>query len=281
MSHFSVAVFVDDNTTVHELLAPYDENLVVPRYVLYTKEELIKKGRAEIEEFKNGPYARYLEDPEKYEKECEPECHILYLKDKFPKKLLWTDEEVYQDQIHFYDKKVIGPDGEVYSTYNPKSKWDWYVVGGRWQGSLLIKKTNRSISNSDIGIPGIGRTYKEAAFLAPKGYLWVDAARVRDIQWDKMKKLMISEAEKNWDKIKALPPIFKEKEMTKEEYIKNSSIFSTYAVITPDGEWHQKGDMGWWGISTNEDEAWDEKYKERFIDTANPDWVLYIVDCHI
>ena len=27
MSHFSVAVFVDDNTTVHELLAPYDENL--------------------------------------------------------------------------------------------------------------------------------------------------------------------------------------------------------------------------------------------------------------
>lgn len=281
MSHFSVAVFVDDNTTVHELLAPYDENLVVPRYVLYTKEELIKKGRAEIEKFKNGPYARYLEDPEKYEKECENESHILYLKNEFPKKLLWTDEEVYQDQIHFYDKKVIGPDGEVYSTYNPKSKWDWYVVGGRWQGSLLIKKTNRSISNSDIRIPGIGRTYKEAAFLAPKGYLWVDAARVRDIQWDKMKELMISEAEKNWDKIKALPPIFKEKEMTKEDYIKNRSIFATYAVITPDGEWHQKGDMGWWGISTNEDEAWDEKYRERFIDTANPDWVLYIVDCHI
>jgi hypothetical protein len=39
--------------------------------------------------------------------------------------------------------------------------------------------------------------------------------------------------------------------------------------------------MGWWGISSNEEADWDKKYKERFIDTANPAWILTIVDCHI
>ena len=43
MSHFSVAVFTDENTTVEDLLEPYWENLVVEKYVCMTKEELINK----------------------------------------------------------------------------------------------------------------------------------------------------------------------------------------------------------------------------------------------
>ena len=60
--------------------------------------------------------------------------------------------------------------------------------------------------------------------------------------------------------------------------------FSTYAVVTPDGEWHEKGSMGWWGCSSETaDEAkdWEERYRERFLDSADPDWILTIVDCHI
>lgn len=45
MSHYSVAVFSKENGyDVDELLAPYDENIVVDRYVFYTKDELIKRG---------------------------------------------------------------------------------------------------------------------------------------------------------------------------------------------------------------------------------------------
>lgn len=30
--------------------------------------------------------------------------------------------------------------GKVSSTYNPKSKWDWWVIGGRWAGRITASK---------------------------------------------------------------------------------------------------------------------------------------------
>ena len=47
---------------------------------------------------------------------------------------------------------------------------------------------------------------------------------------------------------------------SKEKYIEVSTAFSTYAVLTPDGEWHEPGEMGWWGISHASDEE-EKKYK--------------------
>ena len=62
------------------------------------------------------------------------------------------------------------------------------------------------------------------------------------------------------------------------------TAFSTYAVVTPDGEWHEPGEMGWWGISfaTDEEEAnWYNEYS-KFIDMANKNnYLVTIVDCHI
>ncbi|HJJ12563.1 MAG TPA: hypothetical protein OIM48_04590 [Clostridiaceae bacterium] len=87
-------------------------------------------------------------------------------------------------------------------------------------------------------------------------YIKCNSAKVRDIRWD----------------------------LIKREYEKYNNIFSTYAVITPDGKWYEPGKMGWWGISsaTPEQEIEFEKsYEERFIKTANPEWTLTIVDCHI
>ena len=70
---------------------------------------------------------------------------------------------------------------------------------------------------------------------------------------------------------------------TKENYAKICSSFVTYAVVTPDGKWHQKGDMGWWGASSetgDESLDWDLHYKERFLDIAKPNWELTVCDCH-
>ncbi len=76
----------------------------------------------------------------------------------------------------------------------------------------------------------------------------------------------------------------KTKYPTEEVYKESFTKFSTYAVLTPDGEWYEPGEMGYWGISnaTAEQEAEFEKsYEEKFIKTANPKWNLTIVDCHI
>ena len=33
---------------------------------------------------------------------------------------------------NYYSEDMIKPNGDLLSTYNPNSKWDWYTVGGRW-----------------------------------------------------------------------------------------------------------------------------------------------------
>lgn len=137
MSHFITLVFTkEEGKTVDELLAPYDEDIVVAPYIKYTREQAIAKTRREIEGYKNGTYAKYLADPEKYAEDCSNEAHLQYLREEFPKKLNWTDEECYEDVASWYEDEDKDEQGNLYSTYNPNSKWDWYSIGGRWNGYL-------------------------------------------------------------------------------------------------------------------------------------------------
>ena len=184
MSHFITLVFTKENgRTVEELLAPYDENIVYAPYVQYTREQAIAKIRKEIEDYKNGPYAKYLSSPKDYEENCNNEEHINYLKNKFPKKLEWTDDECYQDMKGRFDEDMIKLNGDLLSTYNPNSKWDWYTIGGRWNNYL--KTLSGETTNEDYA---------------------------SEIDW------------------KDIIP---------------------FAFVTPIGEWHERGEMGWWACVSN------------------------------
>jgi hypothetical protein len=149
MSHFTVLVVGNDP---EKELEPFNENTRLPRYVEYTKEQLIEKQRKEIEEYKNSTYAKFLTDPEKYKAEHNNPHHIDYLENKFPAELKLTDEELHKIGLEDYEPENIGTDGEVYSTYNPKSKWDWYQLGGRWSGMIKLKEGKEGV----IGSPGLG-----------------------------------------------------------------------------------------------------------------------------
>ena len=60
-----------------------------------------------------------------------------------------------------------------YSTYNPEAKWDWYLLGGRWSGQILIIK-----KGATTGIVG------EPAWCSKtRG---IDAARKKDIDFEAM-----------------------------------------------------------------------------------------------
>lgn len=54
-----------------------------------------------------------------------------------------------------------------------------------------------------------------------------------------------------------------------------------YALVTPTGEWHARAKMGWFGVSSNEqeDDKWQAEYYE--ILSAFPSNLAVIVDCHI
>ena len=221
MSHFCVYVFHDKNTSIDTLLAPYDENLVVEPYVEYNKEEAIAKVRKEIEDYKNGPYAEYIKNPEEYEKKYKcTKKYIEFLKNEFPKKINWTDDQCYDDMKEDYDFDMIDKDGNLLSKYNPKSKWDWYEVGGRWCGGIPMK------TNTKLEIKSCNE------------------CKVSQIDMDKIS-----------------PP---------------------YAYVDTNGIWNERGEMGWFGISSNDkdEKSWGDEFK-KFINNQNKSTIVTLVDCHI
>ena len=127
MSHFTVAVFTESNgKTVDELLAPYDENIVVEPYIDKTKEEIIQSAK----ETKDRILTRLKENPN-YELDNWEEDYINAK----------TDEELYNQGI--WEDEEYDENGNHLTTCNPKSKWDWYQIGGRWRGLLKAKKGER------------------------------------------------------------------------------------------------------------------------------------------
>lgn len=68
-----------------------------------------------------------------------------------------------------------------------------------------------------------------------------------------------------------------------EEYAQNAAnrSISTFAVLK-DGKWYEKGEMGWWGMASNEDDqdTWNKKFNELIKDLPD-NTVLSLVDCHI
>ena len=150
MSHFIVMVIGDEP---ENQLAPFDENLVLPRYIEYTREQAIEKSKTEVKMYAEGIYADYLADKKKYIKLHDNTNHIKYLSEKFPKKLNWTDEEHYQSVLDWYENDDIDDKGNLYSTFNPKAQWDWYQLGGRWSG--LIKLREDATTDGIVGQSGV------------------------------------------------------------------------------------------------------------------------------
>ena len=273
MSHFSVAVFSNNDTPYEELLKPYDENLPFPHYI--TKSEIIANVRKEIESYKNNKYAEYLKDPEGYvEKYAESRAeHIKYITQEFPKKLQWTDEECYADGIKYYDNESIRPDGSVFSTYNPNAKWDWYVVGGSFSKMIPL---NDGTFCDEADMEEVNIEYRDPERYRRSFRFW---------------QLFIDEAEPESDEDRDLIRFeyrkkenYTERYKNAEDYADASSRLNFYAAILPNGEWLEAGAMGWWGISfaTPDDEKqWDDQKKDLIRKAKEENWHITMVDCHL
>ena len=64
---------------------------------------------------------------------------------------------------------------------NPNAKWDWYSIGGRWSGSLLLKSGERSDAARIKDIFFIEQTEHKGMTVEIEGYQ-VPAALAPDIQ---------------------------------------------------------------------------------------------------
>ena len=256
MSHFIVMVTNVNEVPVEEQLAPFCEEVDEDDYFA-KKEYYLKNDEKQVNdwldnELKKNEESLNEEDPmwRKYAEE-----NIKKIKDIQAKKTV--DEKLVE--IQEFNGGGLD-EGGLYWISNPNAKWDWWVEGGRWNDWLVKKngeRCNRCLVK-EVDFEGIRKAEME------------DRAKWYDEE--------IKRAEED----KRQPFFYDFKETpTKEEYVNGKVWVSPYAVLH-DGEWIEKGEMGWWGIDdphyTYED--WEKKFLE-FFKTLDPETEIAIVDCHI
>lgn len=199
MSHSVVCVILPRGTPnskigrkVAALLAPYDENKEVEPYKKYPKKDEIETM---AEHYKLKP----------------------------------TNLEGLAKRMEGWSGHKGGVDkkGLFYvTTYNPDSKWDWWRVGGRWDGAI-VGDYESSEGGFNFGAQHEGVVH--------------NSCLVRDIAKD----------------------------------------FVPFAIVTPEGEWVERGRMGWWGMVAGEKSGKEWGKAVRAIFKKYPSHTIVAVDCHI
>jgi hypothetical protein len=235
MSHFCTVVLVKQDVEgykigdeVERLLAPYDENIEVDEYETdcwclgQGAERAVRKASEEkfgpLEEFRKE-FNKRTREGQNFEKMDDDALHAH----RRETAALWREET--KERFEWEDKATKThprrndpePDcescngtGKHMTTYNPKSKWDWWVVGGRWDGYVQDREAER---RDDTGFNFGDEHHQIVNNEMPADKLAFQIEKTKDFG----------------------PP---------------------YAIVTPDGEWHSRGEMGGFGMSSDEDDDW-------------------------
>lgn len=301
MSHFTTLVILNDNLTgtpkemVSEMLAPYDENIQVPEYETdcHCIGDVARQDARKVAEEKCGTIDDLRKSfAEKYpvdesniqeailsdEREKAWKEHIAeYLRvekeafENHPMKdkpdptcgFYHEDYDGHKKGERYDDNSGCGGTGKYLTTYSSKSKWDWWTIGGRWQGAL----------DKDYDYTKDERNWETCRICYGSG-MRSDVLgcneRAKDPNYTcngcngtgKSLKFTLAPHEKG-------------------NYKNVSDIhdFVPFAIVTPDGEWHERGHMGWWAMVSDEKDNWEEEVKK--ILEENKGHLAVLVDCHI
>lgn len=148
MSHFTVLVVAQSDWELQDKLAPFHE------YECTGIEE----------------YLEFVGETEQALRE-EYETKVLY-DGTLIKEMYSTFDQFVSDWHGYHEKR-----GDVWGRMtNPNAKWDWWVIGGRWTGSLILRDENVW---HGVGKPGLFGSYDPDPLKA-------DYARKGDINWEAM-----------------------------------------------------------------------------------------------
>jgi len=203
MSHFTVYVIVPKKTKPNEsylekVLAPFDEQLEVPQYDRKCHCIGHKLGASvmQIAEKKFGPFHKIRDAYHALPEAQQTDKKWKAMSGKFI--AFVNAEEARLLPKAKPDKKCESCKGKgtYKSEYNPKSKWDWWVVGGRWNGHIKGKaSTVASIANNLEKAGKIKAKNFPFALVTPEGE-WVEQG---SMGWFAM--VANEKSQKSWTKI--------------------------------------------------------------------------------
>ena len=235
-SSFSRAV----NDGVSELMYPYCASMEDPEYLEF--DDRTEKLREEyksavdciklpqgtiVEQYGDPLWGRFIiRDGKVFQRDAGPLHHEKRTKkakrmialSNYPRRKLYKSFEEYaEERCGFsFDEKHQG----YGYYYNPNAIWDWYSIGGRWPEMFLVKDICLEYSIGETSWCNSGEKAE-----APEGYLWVCAARKKDIAWEEMR---------NWRNQKAKERFYKLERM----FLAGKTDSDFDGEIVPDGVMH-------------------------------------------
>lgn len=324
------------------LLPPYDDRF----YRDPTPEERKKIGSLSGIGWGDGHgyRAKVHHIPEGYEEvelnAREAQSFTEFVKEEYGRPIVNSGQDPDLDDEHKYGWIRLDEKGEVVELVkrtNPNAKWDWYVLGGRWRGGLLLKpeyaeavRHHAALKARDEPIPDSllkmieGIQCETPSWMDEKTQAcYVDQAPKGKIDFERMLKEARDKAARRYDEVAAMingRPFMTWKEVreqysdidearrvyhdqevvrdawdkmrfldidefhqSREDYIEGCSKMTvcTFAVIK-DGQWYERGSMGWWGVVSDEMEPnqWYDQFW-ALLDGLPDDTLLSIYDCHI
>lgn len=304
---------------INDIMDPYSETPTNQHYLEFIDhtEELeydYEKGTTDCIRLPNGTlvtenhpsfFKKYvLHQGKVFQRDAGPLHHIKRTKraKKMRAMLCYPNKKLYPDFQAFADDGWVPFNEEVqkYGYFcNPNAMWDWYSIGGRWADMLLVKNTCK-----DYVLGEASWTIADKIPPAPDGYMWVSAARKKDIAWKRMHDWEIHTAKEHYQKLKH---IF-ETGICEEDFYgilddTGISVYGEYVyqkgqslssylkkhTISPKVKYplplHDIIDASMWrscdDISIGKESSdWSEEIDE-YIDALSEDTVLACVDYHI
>jgi hypothetical protein len=238
----------------------YPEGSSLEPYVVFVSEE---------EEYR-ASYETGVFDGE-HEKRWHPERYLRPIREVFPS---------FED----YMAEVFGePDartGRYGRWWNPDAQFDWYQLGGRWTGHLILKpgRTGR------LGSPGV--------LTRPAGPGRADQAKKGDVDFAAIAREDYSNLMAVWDRLASRGKISDPRERRNhdipesyrtraqfEAYARRRSVHCAPSALVHRGEW-----SGPWWLSDEPTEVaadkWDARYSAILAELPD-DTLLTVVDCHV
>lgn len=272
MSHYCVHVLIADDEPYDDLdahlsnvLAPYDENLIC--------EERASGSLSDDE---------VAEELEKYGLNSAEEYFNGYLGD-IPRR---------NEEDNGWD---------LFTTTNLDAKWDWWVIGGRFEGTLLGGNGTTAYVDDLNAEEAVEIATREANALydrleaatagmdAPVPFTTLqeqydDAAQARQAYlaqpWIEAASSLMSEV--SW-----LDPMyfFHQRRGGRDPFVlERASIDVPFAYVDIDGKWHSAREMGWFGLHTELEGHTYREYVDgyrAYVKSLPGDCEVAVVDMHI
>lgn len=180
---------------------------------------------------------------------------------------------------------------------NEKAKWDWFQIGGRWSGYFTLKDGSVAdqTTKGEVDFERMREDHVKEKLAEFRLFHEVVAGRTVP-KWETVAKLegeafnlarigyhnhpVILDIRKHDEFVFVQLEQYQVDEATFIDNARNNAI-STFAFVK-DGEWQEKGQMGWWACVSNEKDpqAWSREFN-KMLDSLPDDTQLTLVDAHI